>query len=98
LSPRKSKPTITADQVRQLANLSRLTLTESQEQELRKELSSILEYFSAVDGVDSNLPLDKITQDASTLRADEVGPSDPEGVLNGVPQRKGRLVKAPRVF
>jgi aspartyl/glutamyl-tRNA(Asn/Gln) amidotransferase C subunit len=98
LSPRKSKPGITSDQVRQLATLSRLTLSPSEEEEMRKDISSILEYFGAVDSVKEEVPLDKAALDANSLRADEVRPSDPEGVLGGVPQKKGRLVKAPRVF
>lgn len=32
------------------------------------------------------------------MRPDEVRPSDPEGVLRGVPKKRGRLVRAPRVF
>lgn len=92
------KQRITSEQVRQLAALSRLTLTSSQEEELRSELSSILDYFDAVDSVDNAIEPEVRVVEPAALRADKVGLSDPEGVLKGVPQRKGRLVKAPRVF
>ena len=99
MSPKpKTKPTISTKEVRKLATLSRLALTESQEEQLRGELSHILDYFKAIDAINEDVPLDRPARSASALRRDEVMPSDPEGVLKGVPYRKGRLVRAPRVF
>ena len=92
------KSTISADEVKRLGQLSRLNLSPSEEEKLREQLSSILEYFRVVDGVKGMAQSGGAGEDASQLRKDEVGPSDPEGVLKAVPQKKGRLVKAPRVF
>lgn len=86
------------DDVRRLASLSRLTITRPEEERLRKELSSILEYFRIVDGVSGPQGRAVLKQDAWTLRRDEPGSSDSEGVLKGVPHKRGRLVRAPRVF
>jgi aspartyl/glutamyl-tRNA(Asn/Gln) amidotransferase C subunit len=94
----KTKTKITAEDIRRLGNLAKLSMSASEEERLREELSSILEYFRVVDQVREDVAIDQLGDDAANLRADEVGPSDPEGVLRGVPQRKGRLVKAPRVF
>jgi aspartyl/glutamyl-tRNA(Asn/Gln) amidotransferase C subunit len=94
----KSKPKITVDDVRRLGALAKISLNSAEEEGLRKELSSILEYFHVVDKVEDGVVVDELKWDAVSLRRDEVGPSDPEGVLKGVPQRKGRFVKAPRVF
>ncbi len=89
--------TMTLDQVRRLASLSKLTLTASEEDRLIGEFSSILEYFRVVDKV-GDIPAPDTRSEANTMRPDEVAPSDPEGVLKGVPRRRGRLVRAPRVF
>jgi len=88
---------MTLDQVRRLASLSRITLTASEEERLIGEFSSILEYFSVVDKV-GDVPTPGSPSEANVMRPDEVEPSDPEGVLKGVPRRRGRLVRAPRVF
>jgi aspartyl/glutamyl-tRNA(Asn/Gln) amidotransferase C subunit len=94
----KSKVKITAEQVRQLGNLAKLSMTAAEEESLRAELSSILDYFAIVDAVKDDVAIDQLTLSTEELRKDDVGPSDPEGVFKGVPQKKGRLVKAPRVF
>ena len=100
LSRRKSqgRPSVDARQVERLAELSRLSLGQQEAERLRGELSSILEYFAALDKVDVSRT--GTTQDAASggLREDVVRPSTPEEILQGVPQRKGRYVRAPRVF
>jgi aspartyl/glutamyl-tRNA(Asn/Gln) amidotransferase C subunit len=88
---------MTLDQVRRLASLSRLTLSASEEQRLIGEFSSILEYFGVVDRVGDATTPEK-SSGANVVRPDEIAPSDPEGVLKCVPRRRGRLVRAPRVF
>jgi aspartyl-tRNA(Asn)/glutamyl-tRNA(Gln) amidotransferase subunit C len=100
---RKSKtqkpPSVDLRRVERLADLSRLSLSQQEAERLRVELSSILAYFAVLDKVD----VSKIspTQDAEPrggLREDVVRPSTPEEILRGVPQRRGRYVRAPRVF
>ena len=95
---RRTRTTVTPEEVRRLASLSKLSMTRQEEERLREELSSILDYFRVVDGVPATGDQVRQKQSAEGLREDEVRPSDPEGVLGGVPRRKGRLVRAPRVF
>jgi len=64
---------------------------------LRGELSSILEYFATLDQVDVHKVRPTKGDLAGGLRDDVVRPSVPE-VLDGVPQKKGKYVRAPRVF
>ncbi|MDA4118342.1 MAG: aspartyl/glutamyl-tRNA amidotransferase subunit C [Thaumarchaeota archaeon] len=97
----KTKPasSVDLDQVEWLAQLSRLSLGPREAEKLRGELSSILDYFAT---------LDKVSVGRSTLgtkrpatggkRDDVVMPSDPDAILKGVPEKKGRYVKAPKVF
>jgi len=97
----KSSKTSPVDlpQVERLAELSRLSLGPGEAEKLRGELSSILGYFAAIDKVEvpSSSPASEPSKDGG-LRDDLVRPSTPEAILEGVPQRKGRYVRAPRVF
>ena len=95
---RKAVSTVSLEEVRRLASLSRLTMTRPEEERMREDLSAILDYFHVVDGVSGHTAAVRLSEDAASLRPDEVRPSDPEGVLRGVPHKKGRLVRAPRVF
>jgi aspartyl/glutamyl-tRNA(Asn/Gln) amidotransferase C subunit len=86
-------------QVQRLADLSRLSLGPQEAERLRTELSSILGYFDILDK--ANLakglpPQESVTGGAQ--REDSVRPSNPDEILAGVPRRKGRYVRAPRVF
>jgi aspartyl/glutamyl-tRNA(Asn/Gln) amidotransferase C subunit len=86
-------------QVQRLADLSRLSLAPQEAERLREELSSILGYFAVLDK--ANLAKDLPLQESATegaQREDVVKPSSPDEILAGVPQRKGRYVRAPRVF
>ncbi len=86
-------------QVERLADLSRLSLGPREAERLRGELSSILDYFATLDKVDvSSVSFPPESPQRGGAREDVVRPSTPDEILNGVPQRKGRLVRAPRVF
>jgi aspartyl/glutamyl-tRNA(Asn/Gln) amidotransferase C subunit len=86
-------------QVERLADLSRLSLGPQEAERLRGELSSVLEYFAALEKVDvSGVATGADAPREGGLREDVVRPSMPAEILEGVPQRKGRYVRAPRVF
>ena len=92
-------PVVDVREVERLANLSRLSLTGQEAERLRGELSSILGYFATLDKV--QVPKDSPAQGTSRgggQRRDAVRPSNSEEILAGVPQKKGRYVKAPKVF
>jgi aspartyl-tRNA(Asn)/glutamyl-tRNA(Gln) amidotransferase subunit C len=89
---------VDARQVERLAELSRLALGAPEAERLRRELSSILEYFAELDKMDVSKSGPVRDGASGGLREDEVRPSTPDEILQGVPQRKGRYVRAPRVF
>ena len=98
-SKAKKAPSVDLHQVERLADLSRLSLDSKEAETLRGELSSILDYFATLDEVDISMaPVHQEVSRGGGLREDVVRPSTPEEVLKGVPQRKGRYVRAPRVF
>ena len=92
-------PSVELRQVQRLADLSRLSLAPQEGERLREELSSILGYFAVLDKVDlgKEVPPLELVKDGAH-REDVVRPSTPEEILAGVPQRRGRHVRAPRVF
>jgi aspartyl-tRNA(Asn)/glutamyl-tRNA(Gln) amidotransferase subunit C len=85
--------------VRHLAKLSRLSLSPKEEKRIVKELDEILSYFRTIDEakVGNINPIHHVRSIANAYRDDMVIPSFPE-VTEGVPNKKGRFVKAPRVF
>ena len=87
-------------QVERLMDLSRLSLGPQEAARMRGELSSILSYFATLDKLEvSETPASPPdTQQDGALREDVVRPSTSDEILRGVPQRKGRYVRAPRVF
>jgi aspartyl/glutamyl-tRNA(Asn/Gln) amidotransferase C subunit len=89
---------VDARQVERLAELSRLSLGQQEAERLRGELSSILGYFAALDKADTSGTTVSLDSAMGGVREDVVRPSTPEELLQGVPQRKGRYVRAPRVF
>jgi aspartyl-tRNA(Asn)/glutamyl-tRNA(Gln) amidotransferase subunit C len=99
LSQRRKSPSVDLSGVERLADLSRLSLSTQEVERLRGELSSILEYFATLDKVDvSKIQAGRSEDEGQGLREDAARPSTPQDVLAGVPQKKGRYVKAPRVF
>jgi aspartyl/glutamyl-tRNA(Asn/Gln) amidotransferase C subunit len=92
-------PSLDLAQVERLADLSRLSLGPKDAERLGGELSSILEYFATLDKVDVSKSIpDSTASQGGGLREDVERPSAPEAILEGVPHRKGRYVRAPRVF
>lgn len=97
----KAPTKITAEQVRRLGELAKLNVPSGDEDRLREELSSVLGYFDVVDKVEGSEGAEGEAAPGPgelNLRPDIVQPSQPAGVLRGVPQKRDRLVKAPRVF
>jgi len=99
LSPRPRKAAVDLDQIRRLSELSRLSLSPAEAEKMEHELSSVLEYFAVIDKAavgEGDSPTGETA--VAGGRPDVVGPSPADDILAGVPQRKGRLVRAPKVF
>jgi aspartyl-tRNA(Asn)/glutamyl-tRNA(Gln) amidotransferase subunit C len=92
---------ISLDDVRTVAKLARLALSESQMQSLTPQLGSILQYVAKVSEADTSgvepmahaLPLHNV------LRDDAAEPSLPlEKVLQNAPETDGPFFKVPKVI
>ena len=92
---------LTLDEVRHVARLARLRLTEAEVEAMRQELSSILEYVDVLQEVDVTgvTPTAQVTDVVNVVRPDEVRPSLPvEEALAGAPHREGDFFKVKPVF
>lgn len=92
---------LTLDEVRHVARLARLRLTEEELEKMQQELSSILQYIDALQEVDVTdvVPTAQVTDVVNVVRPDEVRPSLPvEEALGAAPHRQGDYFKVKRVL
>jgi aspartyl-tRNA(Asn)/glutamyl-tRNA(Gln) amidotransferase subunit C len=92
---------LTADEVRWVAHLARLQLTDAELATMTPQLSAIVEYVDLLkqvntDGVE---PLAHALEVRNVFRADEPGTSLPvEEALANAPQRRGEFYAVPAVL
>lgn len=92
---------LTLDEVRHVARLARLRLTEAELEAMREQLSSILDYVDMLQEVDVTgvPPTAQVTDVVNVVRPDEVRPSLPlEEALAEAPRREGNFFKVKPVF
>src|SRR5258708_37928339 len=82
---------LTLEQVRHVAELARLGLSDDELEALAGELSSILEYIDQLEQLDTAAiaPTAQVGELVDVMREDEVRPSlDPEDALRNAPSRE----------
>jgi len=92
---------IDAEQVRKVARLARLELTEAEIEEFTGQLGAILEYVEKMNELDtSNVePLAHCLPISNVFRADEVRESlGTDKTLANAPQRDGPFFKVPKIL
>ena len=92
---------LTLDQVRHVALLARLRLSEEELVQMQQQLSSILEHVDVLQEVDVTgvPPTAQVTDVVNVVRPDEVRPSLPvEDALGGAPRREGDYFKVKPVL
>lgn len=88
-------------QVRQIAKLARLTLSDAEVQAFAEQLGAILGYFQSIDAIDTTdvEPLAHPLPVTDVLREDEPHTCDlADAALANAPQREGRFFKVPKVL
>lgn len=93
--------TIDADQVRQIARLSRIELTDEQVVTFGKQLAGVLEHFNKLAELDTEnvQPMAHAVELHNVLAEDTPGESiSPEQALQNAPQRDGDFYKVPKVI
>lgn len=92
---------IDAAQVRHVAHLARLELTEAEEQQLTQQLGSILAYVEQLQELDTEgiEPTFHAVEMPTLTRPDQVQTwEDPELILAGAPERADQFFKVPRIL
>jgi len=94
---------ISKEEVRHIAELARLELSEEEISRFQKELSSILDYFSKLREVDTKgiEPTYQTTKLENVFREDRVeekGGLTQEEVLSNAPEKKDGYIKVKPVF
>jgi aspartyl-tRNA(Asn)/glutamyl-tRNA(Gln) amidotransferase subunit C len=96
-----SRETITLDQVRHVAKLGRLALSEAQLLRLAPQLEAILQYVNKIAEVDTAEiePMAQASSLQNVMRDDVVEPALPlESVLMNAPDVDGRFFKVPKII
>lgn len=92
---------LSADDVRKVARLSRLALTEEQIERYRGQLGSVLAYVERLRELDlaGVEPLTNVADSVNRLAPDEPGPTLPNSVLMGMaPEPAPPFIGVPKVL
>lgn len=91
---------IRAEEVREIATLARLELSEPEIERMTSDLDAILGYVAALADLDTSSvePMTHAVPFDCPLRPDQVGPSLPvEEALRNAPRREGNFFEVPRI-
>jgi len=92
---------LTSEEVKKIAKLARLELTDEEVEKYSAQISAILDYVSQLDEVDTeNVPITtQVTGLSNVSRDDEVFPFGREkDLIDCAPESDGNLVKVKPVF
>ena len=92
---------LTIQEVEHIAELAKLDLSDLEKEQYREQLSSILDYATMLQNVDTGdiPPTASVLPERSVLREDEVlAPLTPKQVLKNAPQKKDQQFKVPIVM
>lgn len=93
--------TIDRQEVRKVANLARLNITEAEEEAFTTQLNSILEYFDQLSELDTTdvPPTTRAIETSNITRADKLSPfSDKEELLKAAPEQQGDFFRVPKIL
>jgi len=92
---------ISKDDVKHVARLARLRLTEEEKEKFGKQLNQILAYVEKLNelNIENVEPTSHVVPLTNVLRKDEVKPSlSEEEALANAPERKGKYFKVPKII
>ena len=92
---------ITKEQVKHVANLSRLELSDDEVVKFAKQLDEIIDYAEQLNELDTNniVPTAHVLEVKNVMRKDEVRPSiDREDTFKNAPDHEDGQYKVPRII
>ena len=96
----ESSPTLTQEQLAQLARLSRLNLSPDSAAPLTEDVNAILRYVEQLSEVDTEdvEPTNHVHGAHNVFREDkQLSSSQADSILEQAPERSGRFIKVPLV-
>ena len=93
--------TIDREEVRKVANLARLNITEAEEAEFTVQLNSILEYFDRLSELDTTdvKPTTRAIETSNITREDRITPfAEKEELLKAAPEQQGEFFRVPKII
>lgn len=92
---------IDRQEVRKVANLARLNITEAEEAEFTTQLNSILEYFEQLSELDTTdvAPTTRAIETSNITRSDKLTPfPNKKELLKAAPEQQGELFRVPKII
>lgn len=92
---------IDREEVRKVAHLARLNITEAEEAEFTTQLNSILEYFDQLSELDTTdvAPTTRAIETSNITRADKIIPfPDKQELLKAAPEQQGEFFRVPKII
>ncbi|MGB3297610.1 MAG: Asp-tRNA(Asn)/Glu-tRNA(Gln) amidotransferase subunit GatC [Phormidesmis sp.] len=92
---------IDIDQVRKVASLARLELSEAEEQQFTGQLNSILDYVQQLDELETKdvPPTTRAIEVSNITRPDQLVPfAERENILSSAPEREEDFFKVPKIM
>lgn len=92
---------ISKDEIKNIAKLSKLRLSEEEIDEFTGDMNQILDYVNKLDSLDTNNvePLSHPLESVNVFRKDELkGSIDKEDALKNAPERTDEFFKVPKVI
>lgn len=88
-------------EVRKVANLARLNITEAEEAEFTTQLNSILEYFDQLSELDTTdvAPTTRAIETSNITREDKLTPFENKAeLLKAAPEQQGEFFRVPKII
>jgi aspartyl-tRNA(Asn)/glutamyl-tRNA(Gln) amidotransferase subunit C len=92
---------LTPEEVRHVAMLARLGLTDTEVETMRAQLAQLLDYIAMLNEVDTSSvePTAQVRAQSNVMRDDAARPSlDVEGVLRNAPRKEEQFFRVPAVM
>jgi aspartyl-tRNA(Asn)/glutamyl-tRNA(Gln) amidotransferase subunit C len=92
---------IDREQIRKVAHLARLELTEAEEEQFTTQVGSILEYFEQLSELDTEniKPTTRAIDVSNVTRPDELQPfTDLQSIMAAAPDVEGDFFKVPKIL
>ena len=92
---------IDREEVKKVANLARLNITEAEEVEFTTQLNSILDYFDQLSELDTAdvKPTTRAIETSNITRSDRITPfPDKDELLKAAPEQQGDFFRVPKII